>query len=131
MRASYMNMFVGVRTFAIAMLYFYVLVLSIAVTFSGLLPGWFVASGWVLLFVVLFGEKYTERKDGINNFVGVGTFAITMLYFYVLVLSIVVMYWGLLPGWFVAAGWVLLFAVLYGEKYVNSKIGQSAASQLV
>lgn len=131
MRASYMNMFVGVRTFAIAMLYFYVLVLSIAVTFSGLMPGWFVAGGWVLLLAVLFGEQYAARKEGMNNFVGIGTFAITMLYFYVLALSIVVMNWGLLPGWFVAAGWALLFAELYGEKYVNAKIGQSAASQLV
>ena len=130
MRASDMSIFVAVGVFAVGLLYFYVLVLSIAVTFSGLMPGWFVASGWVLLLAVLFGEQYTERKDGMNNFVGIGTFAITMLYFYVLVLSIVVMYWGLLPGWFVAAGWVLLLAELYGEKYVNSKIGQSAASQL-
>ena len=71
------------------------------------------------------------RASYMNMFVGVRTFAITMLYFYVLVLSIVVMCWGFLPGWFVAAGWVLLFAELYGEKYVGSKIGQSAASQLV
>jgi hypothetical protein len=60
-------------------------------------------------------------------FVGVGTFAVALLYFYVLVLSIVVIVWGLLPGWFVAAGWVLLFAVLVGEKYINRKIDQGAA----
>ena len=56
---------------------------------------------------------------------------IATLYFYVLGLSIVVTYWGLFPAWFVVAGWVLLVAELYGEKYVKSKIGQSAGSQLV
>jgi hypothetical protein len=130
MRASDMNMFVGARTFAIAMLYFYVLVLSIVVVFLGVLPRWLVAGGWVLLFAVLCGKKYSERENGTDSFVGVGTFAIAILYFYVLTLSIVVLYWGLLPGWFIVAGWVLLCAVLYSEKYVNQKIGQSAASEL-
>jgi hypothetical protein len=71
------------------------------------------------------------RESDMNIFVGVGAFAIGMLYFYVLTLSILVTFWGLLSWWFVAAGWVLLFAVLYGEKYINQKIGQSGASLLV
>jgi len=71
------------------------------------------------------------RASNMNIFVGVGVFAVTMLYFYVLFLSIVVTYWGLLSWWFVAAGWALLFAVLYGEKYVKEKTGASIASRLV
>lgn len=71
------------------------------------------------------------RELNINIFVGVGAFAIGLLYFYVLTLSILVTLWGLLSFWFVAAGWILLFVVLYGEKYINQKIGESGASQLV
>ena len=64
MRASDMNIFEGVGTFAVALLYFYVLALSIAVIFSGLLPVWFVIAGWVLLFAVLYGEKYVKQRNG-------------------------------------------------------------------
>jgi len=64
MNRSDMNVFVGVGTFAVALLYFYVLTLSVVVIFSGLLPAWFVVAGWVLLFVVLFGEKSIKRKAG-------------------------------------------------------------------
>ncbi|MFI5022847.1 MAG: hypothetical protein ACHQRJ_14505 [Alphaproteobacteria bacterium] len=71
------------------------------------------------------------RASHMNIFVGVGMFAVAMLYFYVLFLSIVVTYWGLLSWWFVAAGWVLLFAVLYGEKYVKKKTGLSVVFLLV
>ena len=71
------------------------------------------------------------RASDMNKFVGVGTFSLGLLYFYVLALSVIVTFWGLMPGWFVTAGWALLFAVLFGEKYVTRKIGQSAASQLV
>ncbi|MGO8866985.1 MAG: hypothetical protein ACLQME_10835 [Alphaproteobacteria bacterium] len=71
------------------------------------------------------------RESFMNIFVGVGVFAVTMLYFYVLLLSILVTFWGLLPWWFVAAGWVLLFAVLYGEKYVKQKTGVSIAFLLL
>jgi hypothetical protein len=67
------------------------------------------------------------RASDVNMFVGVGTFSLGLLYFYVLTLSILVTFWGLLPGWFVAAGWALLFAVLFGEKYVVQKIGPNAA----
>ena len=68
------------------------------------------------------------RASDINIFVGVGTFAVAMLYFYVLTLSVIVTLWGMLSWWFVAAGWLILFAVLYGEKYLREKTGQSAAS---
>jgi len=71
------------------------------------------------------------RASDINIFVGVGAFAVAMLYFYVLLLSILVTYWGLLPWWVVAAGWVLLFVVLYGEKYVKQKTGVSVAFLLL
>ncbi|HYB56528.1 MAG TPA: hypothetical protein VEK12_10180 [Alphaproteobacteria bacterium] len=71
------------------------------------------------------------RASDINIFVGVGAFAVAMLYFYVLLLSILVTYWGLLPWWVVAAGWVLLFVVLYGEKYVRQKTGVSVAFLLL
>ncbi|MGO8864871.1 MAG: hypothetical protein ACLQME_00075 [Alphaproteobacteria bacterium] len=125
MRALDMNIFVGTRAFLLALLYFYVLNLSIIVMFWGVLPNWLVVGGWALLFAALLGEEYTERKNGRNNFVGVEIFAIATLYFYVLGLSIVVTYWGLFPAWLVVAGWVLLVAELYGEKYVRSKIGRS------
>jgi len=62
MGASDMNIFVGVGAFAIGLLYFYVLVLSIVVTLSGSLSGWFVVAGWVLLVVVLFGERHIHQK---------------------------------------------------------------------
>jgi hypothetical protein len=62
MGASDMNIFVGVGAFAIGLLYFYVLVLSIVVTLSGSLSGWFVVGGWVLLVVVLFGERYIHQR---------------------------------------------------------------------
>ena len=71
------------------------------------------------------------RASDMNIFVGVGAFALGLLYFYVLTLSIFVTYWDLLPWWFVAAGWLLLFAVLYGEKYVKQKTGLSVAFLLV
>ena len=125
MRALDTSIFVGIRAFLIALLYFYVLNLSIIVMFWGVLPNWLVVGGWALLFAVLLGEEYTERKNGRNNLVGVEIFAIATLYFYVLGLSIVVTYWGLFPAWLVVAGWVLLVAELYCEKYVKSKIGRS------
>ncbi len=71
------------------------------------------------------------RASDMNMFIGVGTFAVAMLYFYVLTLSVLVTFWGMLSWWFVAAGWLLLFIVLYGEKYVNERTGQSAASHLM
>ena len=131
MRALDMNICVGIRAFLIALLYFYVLNLSIVVMFWGVLPNWLVVGGWALLFAVLLAEKYTEWKNSRTNFVGAEIFAIATLYFYVLGLTIVVTYWGLFPAWLVVAGWVLLIAELYVEKYIKSKIGQSAASQLV
>jgi len=66
MRASDMSIFLGFGAFAIGLLYFYVLVLSIVVTLSGLLAWWFVAAGWVLLFAVLYGEKYVQQKTGLS-----------------------------------------------------------------
>jgi hypothetical protein len=66
MRASVISVFLGVGTFALGLLYFYVLVLSIVVTISGLLSWWFVAAGWVLLFAVLYGEKYVKQKTGLS-----------------------------------------------------------------
>jgi len=130
MRALDTNIFVGIRTFLIGLLYFYVLNLSIIVMFWGVLPSWIVVGGWALLVAALLGMKYTEHKNGRNSFVGVEVFVIATLYFYVLGLSIVVTYWGLFPAWLVVAAWVLLVAELYAEKYVKSKIGQSAVSQL-
>jgi len=63
MRASDLNIFVGVGAFAVGLLYFYVLTLSVIATWSCLLSWWFVASGWVLLFAVLYGEKYLTQRD--------------------------------------------------------------------
>ena len=69
MRASDMNMFVVIRAFVIALLYFYVLNLSIIVTVLGRAANWLVVGGWALLVAVLLVEKYTERKNGMNNIV--------------------------------------------------------------
>ncbi len=58
-------------------------------------------------------------------FVGVGVFAICLLYFYALSLSIIVVLNGGLPWYIVVGAWLLLFGVLYYEKRLDQKLRTS------
>ncbi|HYB55826.1 MAG TPA: hypothetical protein VEK12_06620 [Alphaproteobacteria bacterium] len=55
-------------------------------------------------------------------FVGVGAFAVGLLYFYALSLSIVVVLKNDMPWYVVAAAWLFLFGVLYYEKSLDQKL---------
>jgi len=55
-------------------------------------------------------------------FVGVGAFAIGLLYFYALSLSVIVVLKHDMP-WFVVVGaWIFLFGVLYYEKALDRRL---------
>ncbi len=55
-------------------------------------------------------------------FVGVGAFAVGLLYFYALSLSIVVVLKNDMPWYIVVAAWLFLFGVLYYEKSLDRKL---------
>jgi len=55
-------------------------------------------------------------------FVGVGAFAVGLLYFYALSLSIVVVLKNDMAWYLVAAAWLFLFGVLYYEKSLDRKL---------
>ena len=55
-------------------------------------------------------------------FVGVGAFAIGLLYFYALSLSVVVVLKNDMPWYFVAGAWAFLFGVLYYEKALDRRL---------
>jgi hypothetical protein len=55
-------------------------------------------------------------------FVGVGAFAVGLLYFYALSLSIVVVLKNDMPWYLVVAAWLFLFGVLYYEKSLDRKL---------
>jgi hypothetical protein len=55
-------------------------------------------------------------------FVGVGAFAVGLLYFYALSLSIVVVLKNDMPWYVVVAAWLFLFGVLYYEKSLDRKL---------
>ncbi|MGO8867743.1 MAG: hypothetical protein ACLQME_14690 [Alphaproteobacteria bacterium] len=55
-------------------------------------------------------------------FVGVGAFAVGLLYFYALSLSIVVVLKNDMPWYVVVAAWLFLFGVLYYEKSLDQKL---------
>jgi len=55
-------------------------------------------------------------------FVGVGAFAVGLLYFYALSLSIVVVLKSDMPWYLVAGAWLFLFGVLYYEKSLDRKL---------
>ncbi|MFI5022965.1 MAG: hypothetical protein ACHQRJ_15110 [Alphaproteobacteria bacterium] len=55
-------------------------------------------------------------------FVGVGAFAVGLLYFYALSLSIVVVLKNDMPWYLVAGAWLFLFGVLYYEKSLDRKL---------
>ncbi|HKO08068.1 MAG TPA: hypothetical protein VJ487_10170 [Alphaproteobacteria bacterium] len=55
-------------------------------------------------------------------FVGVGAFAVGLLYFYALSLSIVVVLKKDMPWYVVVAAWLFLFGVLYYEKSLDRKL---------
>ncbi len=55
-------------------------------------------------------------------FVGVGAFAVGLLYFYALSLSIVVVLKNDMPWYIVVAAWLFLFGVLYYEKSLDQKL---------
>jgi len=56
-------------------------------------------------------------------FVGVSTFAVALLYFYALALSIVVAFTGAIAWYFVLGGWLIISAVLYFVKDRSAKLG--------
>ncbi len=55
-------------------------------------------------------------------FVGVGAFAICLLYFYALSLSVIVVVKNDMPWYVVVGAWIFLFAVLYYEKGLDRKL---------
>jgi len=55
-------------------------------------------------------------------FVGVGAFAVGLLYFYALSLSIIVVLQNDMPWYVVVAAWLFLFGVLYYEKSLDQKL---------
>jgi hypothetical protein len=55
-------------------------------------------------------------------FVGVGAFAVGLLYFYALSLSIIVVLKNDMPWYLVAGAWLFLFGVLYYEKSLDRKL---------
>ena len=63
MQADIKHVFVGVSTFAVGLLYFYALALSIVVALTGTLPWYLVAGAWVIISVVLIYAKDREGKE--------------------------------------------------------------------
>ncbi|HUI17681.1 MAG TPA: hypothetical protein VL244_08460 [Alphaproteobacteria bacterium] len=55
-------------------------------------------------------------------FVGVGAFAIGLLYFYALSLSVIVVLKNDMPWYVVVGAWIFLFGVLYYEKGLDRKL---------
>ena len=55
-------------------------------------------------------------------FVGVGAFAIGLLYFYALSLSVVVVLKSDMPWYVVVGAWIFLFGVLYYEKGLDRRL---------
>jgi len=51
------NVFVGVSTFAVALLYFYSLALSVIIALSGILPWYVVIGAWIIVSAVLYYVK--------------------------------------------------------------------------
>jgi hypothetical protein len=51
------KLFVGVSAFALAILYFYALGLSITIVWSGLAPWYVVLGAWTIISAVLFEER--------------------------------------------------------------------------
>jgi hypothetical protein len=55
-------------------------------------------------------------------FIGIGAFAVGLLYFYALSLSILVVLKNDMPWYLVVAAWLFLFGVLYYEKSLDRKL---------
>jgi hypothetical protein len=55
-------------------------------------------------------------------FVGVGAFAIGLLYFYALSLSVIVVLKNDMPWYIVVGAWIFLLGVLYYEKALDRKL---------
>ncbi len=58
------NVFVGVSTFAVALLYFYALALSVIIALSGIFPWYIVAGAWVVVSAVLY---YAKERPGAQH----------------------------------------------------------------
>ena len=63
METGIRSVFVGVSTFAVGLLYFYALALSIVVALTGAIPWYLVAGAWVIISLVLVYAKDREAKD--------------------------------------------------------------------
>jgi hypothetical protein len=57
MESKLRNVFVGVSTFAVGLLYFYALALSVVVALTNVVPWYLVIGAWVIISVVLFYAK--------------------------------------------------------------------------
>jgi len=57
MESQLKNVFVGVSTFAVGLLYFYALALSVVVALTNVVPWYLVAGAWVIISIVLFYAK--------------------------------------------------------------------------
>ena len=57
MESKLRNVFVGVSTFAVGLLYFYALALSVVVALTNTVPWYLILGAWVIISVVLFYAK--------------------------------------------------------------------------
>jgi len=56
------NIFVGVSTFAVGLLYFYALALSVVVALTNTVPWYLILGAWVIISIVLFYAKDRSAK---------------------------------------------------------------------
>jgi hypothetical protein len=64
MEPNIKTLFVGVSTFAVALLYFYSLALSVVVAFTETLPWYVVLGGWLIISAVLYFAKDRSPTSG-------------------------------------------------------------------
>ncbi|HUI19169.1 MAG TPA: hypothetical protein VL244_15985 [Alphaproteobacteria bacterium] len=64
MEPNIRNLFVGVSTFAVALLYFYALALSVVVAFTNTIPWYVVLGAWLIVSVVLYFAKDRNATRG-------------------------------------------------------------------
>jgi hypothetical protein len=68
MLSMFKKLFVGVSAFAVALLYFYALSLSISIVWNDLVPWYIVLAAWGIVSAVLYEEKeYGEIAQAIQS----------------------------------------------------------------